>query len=211
MYGLVGLCSWPQPAAAQAVLDRSMFSHLLSLRERQHAERQPHRLAAAGSAPCTAAGASGAASPRGLHAPSRMGAGASMTSPRGQKLVHGNERHHAGALPVFRSLNGRRARLPSVRPAVEHPAAMYSSLEGLQRMGESVLFGASKVVDRRPSCLPADDAPSQPPTAPDSVVAASTRRALPSLPAAGELFKGKHSTVCNYLDIRTGAVVAVKA
>lgn len=84
-----------------------------------------------------------------------------MTSPRGQKLVHGNERHHAGALPVFRSLNGRRARLPSVRPAVEHPAAMYSSLEGLQRMGE--------------------------------------------------LFKGKHSTVCNYLDIRTGAVVAVKA
>ncbi|KAL4447603.1 hypothetical protein ABPG75_004822 [Micractinium tetrahymenae] len=139
-----------------------MFTHLLSLRERQHAERQPHRLAAA-SAAAAAAGSGSAPSPRGLHAPSRLGAGASVKSPRGQQVAHSMEHHRVGTLPAFRSLNrpaGRRARLPSVRPAVEHPAALYSSLDGLQRMGE--------------------------------------------------LFKGKHSTVCSYLDTRTGAVVAVK-
>lgn len=62
-----------------------------------------------------------------------------MVSPRSHKAELGKERHRAGALPSFGSLHrpaGRRVWLPSVRPAVEHPATMYTSLEGLQRMGE---------------------------------------------------------------------------
>lgn len=38
----------------------------------------------------------------------------------------------------------------------------------------------------------------------------STWPALPSPHPAGELFKGKHSTVYNYMDTRTGTMVAVK-
>lgn len=58
--------------------------------------------------------------------------------------------------------------------------------------------------------LPADDASSQPPPGPNSVGPASTRHGAAFLSPAGELFKGKHSTVCNYLDTRIGVVVAVK-
>lgn len=77
-----------------------MFSHLLNLRERQHPERQPHRLAATGPA-----GAGSALSPRGLHVPSRVGSGASVISPRSQKPVHGNDWQCADAQPAFRTLN----------------------------------------------------------------------------------------------------------
>lgn len=126
-----------------------MFSHLLNLRERQHPERQPHRLAATGPA-----GAGSALSPRGLHVPSRVGSGASVISPRSQKPVHGNDWQCADAQPAFRTLNrqaGRRARLPSVRPTVDHPAAMYTNLEGLQRMGEPSEHAARQAVRKHVS------------------------------------------------------------
>lgn len=158
----------------------------------------PHRLAVAAAA---VSGSDGSASPR---SPTACSPKASRLAATSSRL--GSPRHRAPTLPAYRSLPGRAAgsqvqqRLPHVRHvAEERPPAAYTSLEHLRKIGEfwSALLDAACCQLLLKECASCH-------------VRLGTCAAPPLCFSAGDLHKGKHSTVCSYLDTRAGSLVAVK-
>ena len=198
-----------------------MFTHIFP-RDRSAAADRPAQPSRFASAPAAAV----PSSPR--HSPGRLSA-AAVTSPRANNAAADASRLRAGALPAFRlhrdrgaAARARRYHLPHVQHSGgERPEpAVYSSLEGLQRLSEYWRQGAEREARTGLQCLQSHSvpaAPTSPTAAPQPRKCCDTPSFLRHFyvryistfkPSAAELFKGKHSTVATYLDARTGAVVS---